>query len=221
MALAQGFTAVEFDVMLTRDGHVMLHHDWVMGRCAQSVDAAQHPHDVNTRFEHLSQADLLGYTVEGQPIPSLSQVMAFCLKHSLRANVELKATHPRNAQQLGQAVCALLGQLTAEEHAMVEQSWVFSSFYHASLLPLQAYPLALLYESLPDDWTLHADALNAQAVHLHYSAVNAATVGRIHTTGRVVRVYTVNDLATGQRMQTLGVDGVFTDQMNFYAVRAT
>ncbi|MBU1267184.1 MAG: glycerophosphodiester phosphodiesterase, partial [Gammaproteobacteria bacterium] len=35
IAVDAGFKAVEFDVMLTADGVPMIHHDWVMGRCAR------------------------------------------------------------------------------------------------------------------------------------------------------------------------------------------
>lgn len=215
VALDAGFKAVEFDVMLTRDGFPMVHHDWVMGRCAQSIDPAMAGTDAITHFASLRARDLHHYAVNGEPIPSLANAMAFCLEHGLQANVELKASNPANAIALGQAVKFAIEQLLPAQQTLVRQHWVFSSFYHASLLPLQGYDLALLYEHLPDNWVLHADALQASAIHLHWSGALPTDLRRVHTSGRLVRVYTVNDLEQAQALQTLGVKGLFTDRMGF------
>ncbi|MCQ8896936.1 hypothetical protein NQT62_10885 [Limnobacter humi] len=214
-ALDNGFDAVEFDVMLTADGHAFVHHDWVMGRCAQSVDPALAGTDSVTRFDSLRASDLRHYSVAGEPVPRLVEVLDWCLQHNISANVELKATDPANARQLGQVVRQQVEACTLEQQAHIRQHWLFSSFYHASLLPLQGLTLAVLYEAFPDDWVLHADALGAQAVHLHWSAVDATVVRRIHTSGRQVRVYTVNDEDTLRTLAALGVDGAFTDRMAF------
>jgi glycerophosphoryl diester phosphodiesterase len=208
-----GFKAVEFDVMLTADGIPMIHHDWVMGRCARSVDPAMAATDLLTRFDSLRARDLRHYSVKGEAIPSLVQTMGFCLNHGMRANVELKATHPANAIALGKAVRAAIEALPLEQQQHIARHWVFSSFYHASLLPLRGYDLALLYEQLPDNWALHADALHASAVHLHWSGAEPTALRRIHTTGRVVRVYTVNDAEQAKTLQALGIKGLFTDRM--------
>ena len=213
IALNSGFKAVEFDVMLTADGVPMIHHDWVMGRCARSVDPAMASTDPLTRFDSLRARDLRHYSVQGEPIPSLAQTIQFCLEHGMRANVELKATNPSNAIALGKAVLQEMHTLPIEQQEHVREHWVFSSFYHASLLPLKGYDLALLYEQLPDHWALHADALQASAIHLHWSGAEPTALRRIHTTGRVVRVYTVNDAEQAKTLQALGVKGLFTDRM--------
>jgi glycerophosphoryl diester phosphodiesterase len=213
IALNCGFNSVEFDVMLTLDGVPMIHHDWVMGRCAQSIDPAMAGTDALTRFDSLRARDLRHYAVQGEPIPSLAQTIEFCLEHGLQANVELKATRPANAIALGRAVKAKVEALPLDQQEHIRKHWVFSSFYHASLLPLQGYDLALLYEQLPDNWAVHADALQASAIHLHWSGAEPTALRRIHTTGRVVRVYTVNNAEQAKTLQALGVKGIFTDRM--------
>lgn len=215
IAMGHGFKAVEFDVMLTADGVPMIHHDWVMGRCARSIDPAIASTDVLTRFDSLRMRDLRHFAVNGEPIPSLAQAIEFCLNNNMRANVELKATHPANAVALGRAVKAEIAALPLDQQNHIREYWVFSSFYHASLLPLLGYDLALLYEQLPDNWVLHADALQASAIHLHWSGAEPTALRRIHTTGRVARVYTVNDAEQAKTLQALGVKGIFTDRMTF------
>jgi glycerophosphoryl diester phosphodiesterase len=215
IALNAGFNAVEFDVMLTADGIPMIHHDWVMGRSARSVDPAMAGTDSLTRFDSLRARDLRHFQVKGNPIPAFTDTLAFCLQHGLHANVELKAHHPANAMALGRAVRSAIEQLPEDQQNHIRQHWIFSSFYHASLLPLKGFNLALLYEQLPDNWVLRADALGARAIHLHYSGAEPNALRRIHTTGRTVRVYTVNDLERAKMLQALGVKGLFTDRMDF------
>jgi glycerophosphoryl diester phosphodiesterase len=171
--------------------------------------------DEAIRFDSIQEQQLGRYVVQGQPIPSFTNAMAFCLQHGLQANVELKATHPANAMALGRAVLAEIELLPAQQQAFIRSHWVFSSFYHASLLPMLGFDLALLYEQLPDNWVLHADALGVSAIHLHYSGAEPMALRRIHTTGRLVRIYTVNELEQVKMLQALGVKGLFTDRMDF------
>ena len=60
-----------------------------------------------------------------------------------------------------------------------------------------------------------SDALQANAIHMDYVNVTPDALRRIHTTGRKVRVYTVNDLELAMTLASLGVDGLFTDRMEF------
>lgn len=214
-AVDAGFKAVEFDVMLTADGLPVVHHDWVMGRCAMSDDPALAGTDPLTPLASLRARDLRHYSVRGERIPSFAEVMQFCLEHNLQANVELKATQPRDAIRLGYAVLSALSELPEPLQSRVRADWVFSSFYHASLMPLKGLRLALLYETLANRWVVHADALQAEAVHLHVLGATPEAVRRIHTTGRQVRVYTVNDLEIARELVNRGVAGLFTDRMDF------
>ena len=208
-ALNAGFKAVELDVMLSADGVPMVHHDWQVGRCAQYAGVTAAP-----AFASLNFAELEQYHVAGAPVPTLQAVAAFCIAHGLQANVELKATHPHNAWALGHAVAQTLLGLNNPAVG----TWVYSSFYHASLLPFKAlglnWPLALLYETLPSHWVLHAQALGAAAVHLADASVNPVVVQRVQATGRAVRVYTVNNPERLHTLASWGVAGYFTDRLD-------
>ncbi len=217
LAVDSGFKSIEFDVMLTSDGVPVIHHDWETGRCANPPAHSTLP--FNAPLLGLSHAQLQSYTVKGEPIPTLEQALDFCIHHQLHTNVELKARNPSDARNLGKIVKALMQQCAQSQqltHLFKAENFVFSSFYHASLLPLVGYQIALLYEDeLPNDWVIHADALQASAIHLHFSNVTPDTLRRIHTTGRKVRVYTVNDLELAMTLASMGVEGLFTDRMEF------
>ena len=210
VALNAGFRAVEFDVMLAACGAPMVHHDWKMGRCAK-LDTDP---DNAAAFHSLTALQLKNYTVAGHAVATFEDVMHFCIENGLQANVELKARNPADAIELGRAVLNTVKSVDQAAYATIKNEWVFSSFYHASLLPLRSHDLALLYDTLPDNWIVHADALGASAIHLHYCGATATAIRRIHTTGRKVRVYTVNDFKLANDLQTLGVSGIFTDRMD-------
>lgn len=217
IAVDSGFKALEFDVMLTADGVPVVHHDWETGRCATPSAQSQLP--LNASLLSLSLTQLQHYTVKGEPIPTLEQTLDFCIQHQLHTNVELKARNPADARNLGNAVKLLFDKYAHNpqfSHLFKADNFVFSSFYHASLLPLKEYQLALLYEEeLPDNWIVHADALQVTAIHMDYLNATPDALRRIHTTGRKVRVYTVNDLEMAIELASMGVDGLFTDRMEF------
>lgn len=217
VAIDSGFKSLEFDVMLTADGVPVVHHDWETGRCATPLSNSNLPQI--TSLLNLSFEQLQEYTVNSEPIPSLEQALDFCVQHQLHTNVELKARNPSDARKLGYAVKELLDKIahrSQPEYPFKAENFVFSSFYHASLLPLVGYQLALLYEEeLPDNWIVHAEALQVSAIHMDYLNAKPDALRRIHTTGRKVRVYTVNDLDMAMALASMGVDGFFTDRMEF------
>lgn len=209
LAIKHGFKAVEFDVMVTADNHLLVHHDFRLGRLAKPVEACAI--DADAKVASLTSAQLKGVQVNGQPVLAFADFVPFLIRHGLVANVEIKADSPDTARRLGAATLALLDQQSAETKEKIVRDWVFSSFYHASLLPLSGYRRAVLYEALEDNWVVHADALDAEATHIHWSGATDDVVRRVHATGRKVRVYTVNEAKEFERLRSLGVEGVFTD----------
>lgn len=209
LAVRHGFKAVEFDIMATRDGKLILHHDFRLGRLSQRVVGSAHAHD--SLLDSLSELDLKDFQINRAQLLHFKEFAYFLFANQLRANVELKAKSPLGAMALGQLTSLLVDSLTHHEQEQVRRGWVFSSFYHAALLPLVSYTKALLYETLPEDWVVRADALNVDAVHLHWSGAHAQAIRRIHATHRQVRVYTVNDPTEAARLDKLGVEGLFTD----------
>lgn len=214
-----GFDRVEFDVQVSADGVPFIHHDWVLGRCIQRLppEWSNGGPASTVLFNQLTSAQIEQSRVGERKVPRLAEVLNWCVQHAVRANIELKAQNPQDARRVGDAVASAVLDLPGASRALALSMWVFSSFYHASLLPLQSRlnspRLALLYEQLPDDWAVHARALGVEAVHLHWSGADAVAVRRLHTAGLGVRVYTVNEPEQAAQLQALGVQGIFTDRM--------
>ncbi|MFN7835538.1 MAG: glycerophosphodiester phosphodiesterase family protein [Burkholderiaceae bacterium] len=214
---AQGLAAVEFDVMLSKDGVALLHHDWTVGRTAQGG----HP---GAAFAGLNAAELQtldsgawhSLPFAGERIPDLQTALALCEALSLTVNLELKAPDDASAWPLA---CECLRVLQASPFGLPtgRPRLVVSSFSVAALQAMREAgyigSLALLYEALPDDWILAARDLHADAVHLHQSGITPEQVRRIHTTRRAVRAYTVNEAPRAAQLLADGVDGLFTDRL--------
>ncbi len=216
-----GFAAVEFDAMLSADGMAVVHHDWVIGRTSTDPSGVIAP---GTRVDALTMAQLATLDAgawhspvyQGEPIPSLQEVLNVCHAQGMAVNLELKCDSPDPDLQARLAQAALRDLATVPDLA---STLIVSSFNLPTLYAAreQGYsgPLAILYdEPLPRCWVDDAMALDAQAIHLNQRHVEPSDVRRIHTTGRAVRTYTVNDADRAAVLFEMGVDGVFTDLMD-------
>ena len=56
-----------------------------------------------------------------------------------------------------------------------------------------------------------ARTLDAWSIHVPLSQVNERLVNRVHADNRKIFVFTANDRAGMDRLQQMGVDGIFSD----------
>jgi glycerophosphoryl diester phosphodiesterase len=226
--------------MPTADGVWVLHHDWVTGRTLRPrspqvlPDAGANPaaapdapqlRIIDTPASVLLDMDAgswLSPRFAGECAPTLSQALQLCHRLGMQVNVELKLDLDSGVftpQRLADTVASLRAQLDQSPFAASPDRLVVSSFGLAGLYALRntgwAGRMAPLFEVFADDWVDHARDLQAQAIHMHHSQATPEVVRRIHTTGRDVRVYTVNELARLHSLNEMGVDACFTDEMSF------
>jgi glycerophosphoryl diester phosphodiesterase len=205
--LAQGFHAVEFDVMAARDGLVLM-HDPLLGRTVAGCGP----------ISEMSVAELAACDAgawfdprfKGEPVPSLQAVSEFCLAHRIFMNVEIKPA-PGAEATTGQQVAA------AASHWPVG-SVLLSSFSVTALQASQAQapelPRALLVEAIPDNWRQLLQILEAQALHVSVRYLTASQAAAVKAAGYGLLVYTVNDPAQAQALLAMGVDAICTDRID-------
>jgi glycerophosphoryl diester phosphodiesterase len=189
-----GCRAVEFDVMLTADRVPILMHDETLDRTTRCAG----------RVADLSFAQIRA----GDPaVPTLAEAIAASRRLHLWTNIELKPATGHD-EDTG----AIVGRWLAGHW---DGQGVISSFSEKSALAgrheLPAAPFALLCDSLPDDWQARIERLRAVAVHLDARRVDAATAARLCDVGVPWAAWTVNDLATAERLFGLGAAAIFTD----------
>lgn len=197
-AVLQGADAVEIDVFAV-DGELIVIHDHHLGRTTNgSGSIYQHS------LTQLQQLD----AGRGQRIPTLWQVLQLLAPTPLWLNIELKGENTVTP-------LLLLLEKARRELTFDIQRIVVSSFNHHLLAELKqqkpGLKLGALTASLPLDYAAFASQLDAYSVNCDVSFINQAMVDDAKARGLKVFVYTVDHADDISRLQTYGVDGIFSN----------
>ena len=230
LGAAFGYRAFECDVKLSRDGVPMLLHDATLDRTTPEHGAA-----ANRDWAELSRLDAGGWhsrAYAGEPIPSLEAIACYVQRNGFALNVEIKPT-PGQERETGLAVGASCARLWAGLSAGLSSGLsaglsadrasplLFSSFRPDALQGAResapTIPRALLVDSLWPGWFEMAQALECVAVVSHQELMNAGLAAQLHGAGLRAWCYTVNEVASAQRLLGLGVDGLITDAVDKFS----
>jgi glycerophosphoryl diester phosphodiesterase len=208
LALAENADAIELDVKLSADGHVVVIHDGTIDRTT----------GVHGRVKDLSLADLraldsgsfFSEKFKNEKIPTLEEVFEAVAKRTF-INVELtNYSTPRD--HLVESVCALVKKFGLQNRVM------FSSFFALNLSKARGFlpevPRGLLaFNGLLGAWARSFGFVfgKYQALHPYLKDTTPQQVQRVHRLNRRVNVWTVNAADDMRRLFTWGVDGIFTD----------
>ena len=198
-AIGKGVDAVEVDVQLSRDGVVVLNHDYTLERVA-GVPAAVH----ELTFPELLALEIRGAWT-GMPaerIATLAEALREA-KGKARVVVEIKPYGDKRA------LAARVVETIVEE-GMVEETYVQSFDYEV---------LRVVRETLPDmkiGQILFAAAGNVSTLDVDFYTINQSMLSerfirRAHEANREVWVWTVNIERNMREVLTYDVDGVITD----------
>jgi glycerophosphoryl diester phosphodiesterase len=207
-ALDFGINYVEFDVMLSADGHPFVFHDETLKRTTngrgefgrvtaeyiQSLDAGSW---FSERFKH-------------EKIPSLRGMLDWLLANNVQANIEIKP-YPGMNEETTVAVLTELNRCWPMEKPLP----LVSSFEWDALILCRSLspelPLGLLMHEWRDDWLKQAKKLSCFSVHLYSRIATQARIQLIKAEGFSVFVYTVNHPRSARKFFNWGVDALFSD----------
>lgn len=186
-----GADAVEFDVHATADGHLIVHHDEMVGR----------HHVAHCSFREVREHRL----ANGEQVPTLEEALAVIVP-AMIAFIEIKAMPPR----LDEAFLAILQRTGAPldrfavhsfDHRIVHRIGERKVDLRRGVLvtPDIARPLAALNDADASD-------LWPQVPMIDRQLVDAA-----HQAQARVLAWTVDDPDTMRRLTDLGVDGLCTN----------
>jgi glycerophosphoryl diester phosphodiesterase len=215
--LAHGFHAVEFDVMLARDGVPVVMHDPYLGR---TVAGSGNVFDYDAvELAAMDAGGWFGRQYQGEPVPLFVDFAGFCKSHGIWMNIEIKPA-PGFEGPTGKTVAAATRALFAAEIAAGDLAQVplVSSFSEEALAAAQlAAPdltRALLLVVVPRNWEPRARALGAVAIHTNHKHLTAAVAREITLAGFGLFCYTVNSPIRARELLDWGVDGFCTDRID-------
>ncbi len=205
-AAEKGADAVEFDVKLTADRHVIVLHDQIVDRTTNgSGNVAKLPLEAIKKFD-------AGIQYPGQfpneKIPTLEEVFE-TIGNRLLMNVELT-----NYLTPDDGLVTMVVELV-KKYGM-EKRVLFSSFFpwnlHKTAKLLPETPRALLtMRGLKGSWGRSFGWQgDYAALNPYMTDINAGLVYRVHAAGKRVNAWTVTIETDIKRMIGLGVDGIIT-----------
>lgn len=221
--LDRGFRAVEFDVMLSKDGIPMVMHDPELGRTLKGSGRVS-----DFTAQELGAMDAgswFGKEYSAERVPTYAQFLRFCFENSIWMNVEIKPV-PRFEKQTGHAAAAHTKRFldamrgAGAWHGDVARLPLFSSFSFEALMAAKAeapeIPRAMLLRSIPKDWQEMLQELDAVAIDISYRQLRAEQVAAIKGAGYGLFCYTVNNPALACELKSWGVDAICTDRIDLF-----
>jgi glycerophosphoryl diester phosphodiesterase len=209
--LDHGFHAVEFDVMLSKDGIPVLMHDPLFGRTVRGVGGI-----ATTLAEDLLQMDAGSWFAEryvGEHIPSYEEVFRFCQQHGIWMNVEIKPV-PGYEKITGKTVARVSKELLTSGGNLP----LFSSFSFDALMCAKdeapAIPRGFLIDQIDSGWLKGLQDLDAVALHTNQKFLTAAMASEIKNAGYGLMCYTVNTPERATEICSWGVDAFCTDRID-------
>lgn len=216
---ALGYSMAECDVTLSADGQPFLLHDATLDRTTsgQGLAMAQ-PWAL---LQALDAGAWHSPAHAGEPMPSLAALAAHARATGLKLNLELKPG-PGDAVRCGRQVAETVARWWGGDASPPPLLSCFeATALEAAAEAAPQLPRALLFESLPPDWLVQAQALRCVAVVAHHAGLDARAIAAAHAAGLRMLAYTVNDAREVQRLQTAGIDGLITDEVGRWGSAAS
>jgi glycerophosphoryl diester phosphodiesterase len=218
-AIAEGADGLECDVRLTRDGHLVCIHDAVVDRTSDGrgrVSAAT--------LAELNELDYSAWRgANGGPgILTLEELLQLVLAAGRPLRLLIETKHPsRFRSAVEERLVAMLqryGLSTAAGAATTGVAVTVMSFSPLAVRRMRALapevPTVFLFEFAPPAVRDGRVPFGATLLGPGLKAVRARPdlVRRAHERGHEVYVWTVNEPADVELMQTLEVDGIISDR---------
>ena len=211
LAARLGYRAVEFDVMLSRDGTPILIHDDTLERTTNGAGPVS------------ETADAVLFALDagqGERIPRFSEAAVLCRHYGLLANVEIK---PAPGHEIRTA--EVVASLTAEYWRGAAVQPLISSFSLAALAVARDVApeirRGVLYESVPAGWHDDLRCLQVFSLHCAGALVSDDVLADCRGRGMSVLCYTINTPADADALFKRGVSSLFTDRLDLFSEETT
>ena len=187
LAFKLGASWLETDVQRTKDGVLVLYHDYILKNGKKIKDCS---------FAYLQKYQ----------VPALSDLLKIT-PENFTLNLEIKNDnniYPEIEKQL-------LAEIKKAKNIKKEQIFI-SSFSADSLQKIRALDKQISLGVLTRNFDIKIPlSLQAKSVNISAQRVNKNIIDICHKNGLKVLVYTVNDLQTYGKLKRDNTDGIFSD----------
>lgn len=211
-----GYAAVEFDVMLSKDGVPVLMHDPEFGRTVRGKGSVAAT--LAADLQRLDAGRWYSEKFAGVMVPTYAEVVEFCRAHGIWMNVEIKPT-PGTEAETGKVVAQFSAALFADvAPGELGRLPLFSSFSFAALAAAKhdapQIPRGFLMTKISGDWQQRLQELDAVALHTNHLHLTEAATQQIKAAGYGLLCYTVNTRERAAEILGWGVDAFCTDRID-------
>jgi len=197
-ALELSVDYIELDVLLSRDGFLVVIHDDKVDRTTNGTGLV-----IKKALEELKQLD----AGNGEKIPTLQEVLDLIDKKA-KVNIELKG------KETAEPVAQLI-ETYVRTKGWTYDDFIISSFDNQGLHVFKALKpqvkIGALIADTPLDYVKFKKDLKAYSINISMEFINKRFVDNAHIHGLKVLVFTVNDINDIERIKKLNVDGIFSD----------
>lgn len=208
LAKQAGFSYVETDIQVTKDGKYVCVHDETISKYTSGAYTGA---VVDYTLAELKAIDFGAWKDEkwaGTKILTFEEFILLCKKLGLKAYLELKQTH-------SEADIAYYLDHVRKMGMMDNCVWRGAT-YNTNIRALSdAAVLAYDASSIMTEEKVRqlAERYSPMFFHNNYSYVTESVVALCHKYGVRIEAYTINDEATLDELAAMGVDGITTDSL--------
>jgi glycerophosphoryl diester phosphodiesterase len=211
-AIDVGADMAEIDVLLSRDGHVVVLHDETVDRTTDGKGPV-----AALDLEEIRKLDAGSWFAKefaGEKLPTLAEVLDL-VRGRILLNVEIKteAVTPEIEGGIADRVLRLIAEREMGDQVML------SSFDPEALRQARQLDASIRTASLYDKDLQRGrspleimSAVGSNGFNLSARQLSAEILRACHAQGRPVAVYTVDDKAKMKRLIARGVDAIFTNR---------
>ena len=213
-AVELGTDMIEADVNITRDGRLVMIHDWTLDR---TTSGAGPVHDATLdEVKRLDAGAWFGEGHAGSRVPTTESLLRFAAEAGILMCFEVKGADADEADR----IAVDLVDLFVLHNAL---GWAFMSSYHHRAMAVaraRVPELMLAPERLPDDVPAdpveasgQASALGAPVLQNHWRFATEALVRQTHVDGIGLWTWPTTEPEGIELSLDLGVDGVMGDDV--------
>lgn len=203
-AARAGADAIELDVRMTRDGHLVVAHDATCGRTVSGSGAIEAMSLDDVRARDAGAWFSPGFA--GERVPLLSEVLRE-LPPKMALDVEIKAD-AENAPRVPAALHALLREHRALDRVLVTS---FDPSLAHDYMAIAERPAGAITAFEPEEADMD-DWRDLPFVALVRDVAAGPALDALVDAKKTVLVWTVNDAAEAQRLLARGAAGIITDR---------